>query len=67
MHNGATTKFPSGFRTRQSSGFFVPIELGSHVFYDGSRTGNTRPSGNTSRRLGTVVEARHPNLGDITN
>ena len=55
----------SGFRTRQTCGFFVPVNQVRLISYDGMIGPNTRPSGNKSSRLSTVVESRHP-FGDLT-
>lgn len=69
-----TTK-SSGYRTRHSCGFFVPrsqglIPLGAAIIYGGLRAGNTTPSGNSRRRLDSVVETRLPSLrvgNNLTN
>lgn len=55
------TSFSGTNRTRQQAVFLRP--LFGRLFkpiYGGLRKGNTRPSGNTFRRLNAVIETRHP-------
>lgn len=65
-HNEATIK-QSAVSAPDSHAVFLCLLLGSHVFSDGSRAGNTTPSGNTSRRLIAVVEARRPTQATSLN
>lgn len=56
------TKTRNGHRTRQTSGFFMPALWAYSRLYDGLRRPNKTPSGNKSRRLRAVSEARHLNM-----
>ncbi len=64
-NNKDLTKTTSGYPHPKALRFFYaqhkPLRL-----YDGSRRLNTTPTGNKSRRLVAVSEARHPKLNGVT-